>query len=114
MAPCITSSWPAEKPPPSGKHHDAGEADAATNIQVWPLPRIRALRGPVDAHDGDVIDEGAGDRRDETGELTDDLLDDRGLLPVDVPGVPPWIGKSERRTWAAQSFPGSRAAQLTS
>jgi len=35
-------------------------------------------------------------------------------LPVEVPGIPPGIGKIERSTCAAQSLPGSSALQLTS
>ena len=41
--PCMTSAWPAEKPPPSGNIMMPAKPTRTTNIQVWPLPRIREV-----------------------------------------------------------------------
>ena len=71
---------PGGKSAAERKHHDASETDADDEHPGLPVAENpRGLGGAVDAHDGVVDDEGAGDRGHETCELTDDLLDDRGL-----------------------------------
>ena len=55
----------------------------------------------MNAHDGAVTDEGARDRRDEAGELTDDLADDGGFVAGGGAG-----GAAGNREQAAQHLGG--------
>ena len=116
IAPCITSLLAGGEAAAEREHHDAGEADADDEHPGLPVAEdLRGLGGAVDAHDGVVADEGAGDRGHEAGELTDDLADDGGFVAGrGAGGAARDREQSERRTWAAQSLPGSSAAQLTS
>ena len=99
IAPCITMAWPAEKPPPSGNIMMPAKPRRRTKIQDWLVPRMR----PVSAarwmltRTVYVTKKQAITATKPVNWPTMSWMT-VASLPVEVPGVPPGMGKIDLMT----------------